>query len=229
MNMNKNFNLKAYLVIGEENTDGRPVENIVKDAVDAGFTTVQIRSKVMSARAIIECAEKTAKAIESSKNNATLIINDRLDIFLASRDMGIKVDGLHIGQTDIPPEIARKYLGKDAILGLSAKSNELIDYVKNFNIEGIDYFGAGPLHPTSTKPEAGRLSDGTIKTRTFDELKELAKISKIPVVVGGGVKVNDLKELKSAGVDGFFVVSAVTNAKNPYDAASELVKEWDKS
>ena len=227
--MRKNFNLKAYLVIGEENTRDRAVESIVKDAVDAGFTMVQIRSKTMSAREIIECAEKSAKSIANSKNEATLIINDRLDIFLAARDMGIKVNGLHIGQTDIPPKTARKYLGEDAVLGVSAKSAELIDYVKTADISGIDYFGAGPLHPTATKPDAGRLANGTIKTRTFEELRELAKISKIPVVVGGGVKVSDIKALKSTGVDGFFVVSAVAGADNPYNAALELVKEWDKS
>lgn len=225
----KTFSLKAYLVVGEENTNGRPVESVVKDAVDAGFTMVQIRSKTLSARGIIEELEKSAKAIASSENNASLIVNDRLDVFLAAKDMGIAIDGLHVGQTDIFPDIARKYMGNDAILGLSAKSDELINYVKTVDISDIDYFGAGPLHPTSTKPDAGRLSDGSVKTRTLEELKELVKISKLPVVVGGGVKVSDIKSLKSVGVDGFFVVSAVAGAENPYNAAFELVKEWDKS
>lgn len=227
--MNKKFDLKAYLVIGEENTKGRPVEGIIKSAVDAGFTMVQIRSKTLGARDIIEETRKAADAIASSENKAALVINDRLDIYLAARDMGIKVDGLHIGQTDIFPHIARKYLGNDAILGLSAKSNELIDYVKSADTSYIDYFGAGPLHPTDSKPEAGRLPDGSIKTRTFDELKELVKISKIPVVVGGGVKTKDLKDLKSTGVNGFFVISAVAGADDPYNAALEMVKEWETS
>jgi len=226
--MRKNFDLKAYLVIGEENTGGKPVESVVKDAVDAGFTMVQIRSKTLSAREIIEEIDKAAKAIAESENNATLVVNDRLDIYLAARDMGITIDGLHVGQTDIYPNIARKYMGNDAILGLSARSNELIDYVKSADISDIDYFGAGPFHPTSTKPDAGRQKDGTIKTRTLAELSELVKISKIPIVVGGGVKVRDIKELKQTGVNGFFVVSAVAGADNPYNAALELVKEWDK-
>ncbi|MBR3721908.1 MAG: thiamine phosphate synthase [Selenomonadaceae bacterium] len=227
--MKKNFDLKAYLVIGPENTLNRPVEDIVYSAVEAGFTMIQIRSKTLSARDIIECTRKAAKAIEKSQNTASLIINDRLDIYLAAKDMGIAVDGLHVGQKDIPVETARKYLGNDAILGLSAKSHELIDYVKNADISKIDYFGAGPLHATATKPDAGLQEDGTIETRAFDELTELAKISKIPVVVGGGVKASDLPELKATGVSGFFVVSAVAGAKEPYTAAKELVETWEKS
>ena len=226
--MVKEFDLKAYLVIGEENTLGRPVEDIVFSAVEAGFTMVQIRSKTAGAREIIECIRRSAKAIEKSKNNASLIVNDRLDIYLAARDMGIKIDGLHIGQKDIFPSVARKYMGRDAILGLSAKSHELIDYVKKANVSDIDYFGAGPLHETSTKPDAGRQSDGSIETRSLDELKELAAISKIPVVVGGGVKIGDLAGLKATGVAGFFVVSAVAAAKEPYAAAKEMVKTWER-
>lgn len=226
--MSKNFNLKAYLVIGEENTKGRAVENIVKDAVDAGFTMVQIRSKVASARDIIECLRASADAVKNSANDATLIVNDRLDIFLAAKDMGIKVDGLHLGQKDIPPSTARKYIGEGAVLGVSARAYELIDYMKNADTSFIDYFGAGPLHLTPTKPDAGKRADGSFETRTLSELTELAKISKIPVVVGGGVKANDLPNLKKTGVDGFFVVSAVAGAENPYLAAKEMVEVWDK-
>lgn len=227
--MQKIFDLKAYLVIGGENTLNRPVEDIVKQAVDAGFTMAQIRSKVMSAREIIECTRKVAEAIKNSVNNASLIINDRLDIYLAAKELGIKVDGLHLGQKDIPPDIARKYIGNDAILGVSAKSGELIDYVKNADTSFIDYFGAGPLHLTPTKPDAGVQEDGRVVTRTFEELKELATISKIPVVVGGGVKENDLPKLKQTGVSGFFVVSAVAGASNPYEAARGLVSTWEMS
>lgn len=226
--MSKNFNLKAYLVIGEENTKGRAVENIVKDAVDAGFTMAQIRSKAASARDIIECLRVSADAIKNSANDATLIVNDRLDIFLAAKDMGIKVDGLHLGQKDIPPDTARKYIGANAVLGVSARAYELIDYVKNADTSFIDYFGAGPLHLTPTKPDAGKRADGSFETRALSELTELAKISKIPVVVGGGVKTNDLPNLKKTGIDGFFVVSAVAGAENPYLAAKEMVEVWDK-
>ncbi len=93
-------------------------------------------------------------------------------------------------------------------------------------VSQIDYFGIGPLHETSTKPDCGLDLDGRVITRTFDEIARLAKLSPIPVVVGGGVKLVDIPPLAKTGVDGFFVVSAVTEADDPKQAAVDLVKTW---
>ena len=228
MGIKNKFDISAYLVVGSENTLNRPVETIVEAAIEAGFTCVQIRSKTASARELIDCVEKSAEVIAklNKSNEVTLLVDDRLDVVLAARMKGIKVDGIHVGQSDIPVDVCRKFLGNEAIIGLSARTNDLIEYVKTTDISNIDYFGAGPLHQTETKPEAGLLDDGTMITRTFEELSELAKISKLPVVVGGGVKVNDIPALARTGVAGFFVVSAVAGAENPYLAAKELVDCW---
>ena len=145
---------------------------------------------------------------------------------LAARDAGVKVDGIHVGQSDIPPEICRKYLGADAIVGLSARTSALIDYVRTCDTSCVDYFGAGPLHPTATKPDAGRDAAGHVVTRTIEELAELHRVSPLPVVVGGGVKAADLPALRATGVEGFFVVSAVAGAAHPFAAAEELVHIW---
>ena len=225
-----NLNIAAYLVVGPENTNNRPVEDIVEAAVAAGFTCVQIRSKVASARQLIELTRRAADKINKlgKADSVALLVDDRLDVVLAARAAGIKVDGIHVGQSDIPVEVCRKLLGKNSIVGLSARSNELIDYVKNYDTSLIDYFGAGPLHETATKPDCGRNENGEVITRSLTELKELHKISPIPVVVGGGVKTKDLADLRQTGVDGFFVVSAVAGAKNPFNAAKEMVEEWQK-
>lgn len=222
--------VSAYLVVGRENTNGRPVENIVCDAVKAGFTTVQIRSKTESALELIEDCKKAADVIKSlgKSDSVCLLVDDRLDVVLAARDAGIKVDGIHVGQTDIPVEVCRKYLGKDSIIGLSAPTKDLIDYVKNYDTSEIDYFGAGPVHETATKPDCGLDETGHVITKTFSELSELAKTSPVPVVVGGGVKLRDIEPLKKTGVSGFFVVSAVAGAENPYEAAKELFEAWKK-
>lgn len=220
--------VSAYLVVGRENTNDRPVSEIVGAAVKAGFTTVQIRSKEESALELIEDCKNAAAVIKNlgKSDSVCLLVDDRLDVVLAAREMGIKVDGIHVGQTDIPVSVCRKYLGKDSVIGLSAPTKDLIDYVKNYDVSEIDYFGAGPVHETSTKPDCGMDENGRVITKTFDELTELAKASPVPVVVGGGVKLLDIAPLKKTGVAGFFVVSAVAGAENPYEAAKDLADAW---
>lgn len=226
--MRNKFDLSAYLVIGPENTNGRPIARVIAEAVCAGFTFVQIRAKGADAREIIDLTSAAADVIAAQGRSdcVALVINDRLDCVLAALEQGIKVDGVHVGQTDIPPDVCRKYLGADAIIGLSARTSELLDYVSHCDTSCIDYFGAGPLHATPTKPEAGRTASGEIVTRSLEELTQLHRISPVPVVVGGGVKAADLPALKATGVEGFFVVSAVAGAAHPYSAAEEMVKLW---
>ncbi len=228
--MKMKCDVSAYLILGRENTNGRPVAQIVKDAVKAGFTIIQVRSKEESATQLIEDCKEIADVLSSmnKSNDVILVVDDRLDVVLAAREQGIKVDGIHVGQTDIPVSVCRKYLGSDAIIGLSAPTKDLINYVKNYDVSQIDYFGAGPVHETSTKPDCGMDENGKVITRTFAELKELAEASPIPVVVGGGVKTKDIKPLKQTGVHGFFVVSAVAGAADPFTAAKELVDAWNE-
>ena len=224
----KNLDISAYLVVGPENTNGRPVEQIVRAALEHRFTCIQIRSKEVSARELIECCRKSAAVIAELglSEKVALLVDDRLDVVLAARKMGIKVDGIHVGQSDIPVEICREYLGEDSIVGLSARTDELFDYVEHADTSKIDYFGAGPLHETATKPDCGRDKNGHIVTRDFDDIARLAKISPIPVVIGGGVKAADIPELAQTKIDGFFVVSAVAGAENPEMAAKELTDLW---
>ena len=226
--MRNKFDLSAYLVIGPENTNGRPIARVIAEAVCAGFTFVQIRAKHTDAREVIGLTRAAADVIAAQGRSdcVALVVNDRLDVVLAAREQGVKVDGVHVGQTDIPPDVCRKHLGADAIIGLSARTSELLDYVSHCDTSCIDYFGAGPLHATPTKPEAGRTASGEIVTRSLEELTQLHRISPVPVVVGGGVKAADLPALKATGVEGFFVVSAVAGAMHPYAAAEELVRIW---
>jgi len=229
MSIRERLDISAYLVIGPENCNC-PVENVVAAAVSEGFTCVQIRSKVATAREMISILNKSARAIENlGKNDSVaLLVDDRLDVVLAAREFGIKVDGVHVGQSDIPVEICRKYLGEDSIVGLSARTEKLIEYVKSADVSQIDYFGAGPLHATQTKLDAGKTADGKFITHGFEEIAELVQVSPIPVVVGGGVKLKDIASLAATGVQGFFVVSAVAGATDPRLAARELVAAWKK-
>lgn len=132
MGIRENFSIRAYLVIGPENTMGRPVGQIVSQALRAGFTCVQVRSKVSSARELIDLCGEAAAAIaaEGKSDTVPLLVDDRLDVVLAARAQGIKVDGVHVGQSDIPVDVCREYLGPDGIVGLSARAHEMLEYVK---------------------------------------------------------------------------------------------------
>jgi len=227
--MRSKLDISAYFVVGPENTKGRPVAPIIRDAVDAGITCVQVRSKTASARELIELTGQAAEAIaQTGKSDiVTLLVNDRLDVVLAAKKQGINVDGIHVGQSDIPVDVCREYLGPDAIVGLSARTHELFEYIKNADVSLIDYFGAGPLHETNTKPDSGLDVDGKRITRSIEDITTLAQLSSIPVVVGGGVKLADIPSLARTGVAGFFVVSAISEADDPGHDAANLVKTWN--
>ncbi|SEN67154.1 thiamine-phosphate diphosphorylase [Mesobacillus persicus] len=229
MSIRKNINISAYLVVGPENTKNRPVGTIIKDAIEAGFTCIQIRSKVASALELIQLTREASEVIAQAgkSDEVALLVNDRLDVILAARKQGIKVDGIHVGQSDIPVDVCREYLGDDSIVGVSARTHELFEYIKTVDVSQIDYFGAGPLRETKTKPDCGMDLDGKIVIRSLDEISELAKLSPIPVVIGGGVKLADIPPLAQTGVDGFFVVSAVTEADDPKLEATNLVIAWN--
>ena len=102
MSIRDNLDISAYLVLGPENTLGRPVGDVVAQALDAGFTCIQVRSKVASAREIIALTGDAAQAIAQAgkTGQVALLIDDRLDCVLAAREQGIAVDGVHVGQSD---------------------------------------------------------------------------------------------------------------------------------
>ena len=231
MSLRKTFDLSAYLVVGPENCRYQSFEQIIRSAIEAGFGFIQIRSKHASARQLIELTRQASDIIAQigQSDRVALVVNDRLDVVLAAREAGIRVDGIHVGQNDIPVAVCRKYLGPEAIIGLTARTNQLLDYVTSADVTEVDYLGTGPLHATATKPEAGLAQTGQIITRSLEELNQLARISPRPVVVGGGVRLSDIKALKQTGVSGFFVVSAVTGAADPGAAARELIHAWQEA
>jgi len=228
MSNRRNFDASAYFVVGPENTKGRPVVQIIKAVVETGYTCVQIRSKTATAHELIELTAQVSDIIADSGrvSEVALLVNDRLDVILSARKQGIKVDGIHVGQTDIPVEVCREYLGEDSIVGLSTRPHDLLKYIQTANISYVDYFGVGPLHETQTKLDCAINHDGKMLVRSFDEIAQLARISPIPLVVGGGVKLSDIPLLARTGVGGFFVVSAISEADDPKTEALKLIEAW---
>lgn len=227
--MRDRFDLRAYFVVGPDDTKGRPVADVVAAALRGGATFIQLRAKHADARELTAMAEAIAAVIAQAGKADTVafVIDDRVDAAWQCRELGIKVDGVHIGQDDMAPEQARDLLGPDSIIGLSA---ETLPHVKAANAlpDGtIDYIGAGPLHYTATKPDAAAVeADGTKHALGIAGAQLLCEASRYPVVVGGGVHADDVPALARTAADGWFVVSAIAAADDPERATRELLQAW---
>ena len=227
--MRDRFDLRAYFVVGPDDTKGRPVADVVATALRGGATFIQLRAKHADARDLTAMAEAIAAVIAQAGKADTVafVIDDRVDAAWQCRELGIKVDGVHIGQDDMPPEQARALLGPDAIIGLSAETLPHIEAANALPSGTIDYIGAGPLHYTATKPDAAAVeADGTKHALGIAGAQLLCEASRYPVVVGGGVHADDVPALARTAADGWFVVSAIAAADDPERATRELVQAW---
>ena len=168
----------------------------VKNAVIAGCKIVQYREKDKTTKEMIDEASQI-KAI--CGDDAIFLVNDRIDVALA-----VDADGVHIGQDDMPIEIAREILGDSRIIGLSTHSIEqAIDAEKR----AADYIGLGPMYHTSTKKNAG---DG-IGPHTVRSVKELIDI---PVVAIGGINRDNCLPVIENGADALVAISAVVSSND---------------
>ena len=193
-----------YLVTDRMRMSTRTLGEAVEQAVIGGCTLVQLREKEIPALDFYMLALEIKKITD--RYGIPLIINDRIDIAMAAGAAGV-----HIGQRDIPADIARKVIGKDMLLGVSVSSAaEAIDAVK----AGADYLGVGAMFPTGTKPDAGFVS--------MEELGRIRKAVDIPIVVIGGISRENAMLFRTMGVDGLAVVSAVIAQPDIKKSAADL-------
>ena len=227
--MRDRFDLRAYFVVGPEDTKGRPIGRVVDDALRGGATFIQLRAKHSDASEQTAMARDIAQIIEDEglSDDVAFVIDDRVDVVWQCRREGIKVDGVHIGQTDMEPRQARALLGDDAIVGLSAETESLVRLINELPAGCLDYIGAGPLHSSATKPEAIAVEDdGSRHLLTLGLVDTIARASDYPVVVGGGVTERDMAGLAATGAAGWFVVSAIAGADDPEAATRRMVEGW---
>lgn len=210
------LNLGVYLVTDSAliAAAGHDLVSTVSEAVAGGVTAVQLREKDAPGRDFLEVALRVAAVLPES---VPLIINDRVDVFLAARAAGARVAGVHLGQSDLPATLVRELVGTDAIVGLSAATpSELADV----DPTKVDYVGIGALHTTQTKSDA----PPALGIEGFARLVELCSV---PAVAIGGVSAADLGPLRAAGAAGGAVVSAICSAPDPRLAAQNLARAWD--
>ena len=202
----KDIDYSVYLVTDHRNKTDEEFLNVIEEAIKGGTTIVQLREKTASTKDFYELALKVKEI--TSRYDVPLLINDRIDIALA-----IDSDGVHIGQDDMPADVARKIIGNDKILGVSAST---VDEAIKAEEDGADYIGSGAVFPTATKDDADSVSK--------EELKNIVDSINIPVVAIGGITLENANTLKDTGIAGFSVVSAIMSADNPKEASKELKK-----
>lgn len=180
-----------YLVTDDGCLQGRALIDCVREALEGGVTLVQYRAKTASS------AELYAEALQlkalCDSFNVPLIINDRLDIAMA-----VGAAGVHLGQDDLPCAAARKILGEDYIIGVSAHNPA---EAKAALQSGADYLGCGAVFGTATKADVKKL--GT------EGLTAICKAKGLPVVGIGGVTADNYREVRAAGADGAAIVSGI--------------------
>jgi thiamine-phosphate pyrophosphorylase len=193
-----------YLVTDRELMTADSIEKCVEQAILGGCTVVQLREKTTSSNDFYQTALKVREI--TARLGIPLIINDRADIALA-----VDSDGLHIGQDDLPYEAARRIVGQNKIVGVSACN--LTEAKTAFEM-GADYIGVGAMFATGTKTDANSTS--------IDELRRICKEINIPIVAIGGINKNNVPLLKNTGINGIAVVSAIVAEQDTAGAAREL-------
>ena len=200
----EDIDYSVYLVTDRRNKTDDEFLNIIEEAIKGGTTIVQLREKTASTKEFYDLALKVKEI--TSRYGVPLLINDKIDIALA-----VGSEGVHIGQDDMPADIAREIIGEDKILGVSAST---VEEAKKAEIDSADYIGSGAVFPTSTKDDADSVSK--------EELKEIVDSIDIPVVAIGGITVENASTLKGSGIAGVSVVSAIMSAEDPKEASEKL-------
>ena len=202
-----------YLVTDDGCLQGRALIDCVREALEGGVTLVQYRAKTASS------AEMYAEALQlkalCDSFNVPLIINDRLDIAMA-----VGAAGVHLGQDDLPCAAARKLLGEDYIIGVSAHNPA---EARAALLCGADYLGCGAVFGTATKADVQKL--GT------DGLAAICKAKGLPVVGIGGVTADNYREVRAAGADGAAIVSGILaqpDIRTTVEAIARVSQEFTK-
>lgn len=194
-----------YLVTDRLLALGRPIEEIVLEAVEGGVTAVQLREKDCPTREFVSLARNLKQLL--APRGVPLLINDRVDVALAAG-----ADGVHIGQSDMDYRDARRLLGAGALIGLSVETPAQAADAQSFD---CDYLGVGPIFPTATKSDAA-------PAWGLDRLAELRRTTRHRLVAIGGIGLSNADLVVRAGADGIAVVSAICSAPDPRAAAASL-------
>ena len=202
-------------------TDKRPVsglylivddaggwEDVARAGIAGGARVIQLRGKSMPVRELYTVAVRLREITADA--GVLFIVNDSVELALASH-----ADGVHLGQDDMPLEMARRLMGPDRIIGVSTHS---VRQATVAEAGGADYIGFGPIYQTSTK-DAG-------EPKGPDGIREVREKVKIPIVAIGGINAGNVREVIAAGADAVAVISAVSGAEDMAAAARQIAERF---
>jgi thiamine-phosphate pyrophosphorylase len=216
--MSRPFDPTLYLVTDTALSAPRPVADVVRAAVAGGVTAVQVRDKTASRRELLALTRAVQAAL-ADRPDVALWVNDAVDVALLAG-----VDGVHLGQDDLPPAEVRALLGPDRLLGFSVSSVAELDVARALPAGTVDLVGVGPVWTTPTKPDAG----SALGPDGVRALAGAARAAGFTTVAIGGVDVDRAAEVAATGVDGVCVVSAICAAPDPDAAARALRSAIDR-
>ena len=206
----KKFDTSLYFITDSTGLSEEEFLCRTEAALQGGVTFLQLREKDKTTREYLGLARKVHAL--TKKYNVPLIIDDRLDIAMA-----MDAEGVHLGQSDLPIDLARKLLGPDKIIGATAKT---VPQALEAYAQGADYLGVGAIYPTTTKVK-------TILTST-EILQDICKAVPIPVNAIGGLNKDNIDILAGIPIAGICVVSAIMKADDTKKAAMELKARFAK-
>lgn len=204
------MNTQLYLVTDSAGLSGDEFLKKVENAILGGVTILQLREKDKTTREYIDLGRKVHEI--TAKYDIPLIIDDRIDVAMA-----IDAEGVHLGQSDMPVDIARKILGKNKIIGATTKT---VEQALEAYRKGADYLGVGAIYPTTTKVK-------TVLT-SVDTLRDICKAVPIPANAIGGLNKDNIQVLKGVPIAGICVVTAIMKAPDSRTAASELKRAYEE-
>ena len=199
----------VYLLLDEQWAPRHNLSSVLELAAGCGVRLFQYRNKTGSPGEVFAKAGELRKV--AARSNALFIVNDRCDLALA-----VKADGVHLGQDDLPLELARKIMGRQKIIGVSTHQPE---EVTQATLGGADYIGYGPLFPTTTKA-AHEAPVG------LGGLRDIRLLTPLPVFAIGGITLDCLEEVVASGVNGIAVASAVLDAPQMEHTIRDFVSRF---
>ena len=212
---NRSCDLSVYLVTDTRLCGEFGVAATVAAAVAAGVTLVQLRDPEIDDDGFVAIGRAVAAVL--SGTGVPLIVNDRVDLVTA-----IGADGVHVGQGDLRPDVARRMIGPTALLGLSIQTVEQVRAAEELGAGVIDYLGVGPVWPQATKPDAAEPSG-------LRRLRSIVDVSPWPCVAIGGVDADRAALVRRTGAAGVAVVSAICGQPDVAAATSRIRSSWDSA
>lgn len=207
--------LSLHLVTDHRMPFARVVD-VVDVAASSGVSVVQFRDKTATGHDLFDRVTALSDVIAG---RVMFLVDDRVDVVLAARAAGARVDGVHLGQTDLPVFAARRLLGADSLIGWTANTPAHFTAAATLPSGTVDYLGVGVIRATATKADHP-------EPLGIDGFAALVASAPLPCVAIGGIEVGDVAALRAAGAAGVAVVSAVSGAGDPAAATRALREAW---